>query len=72
MYRIQAVKTELLCLLLYLFFRKTKIVYFRDEVDGDRDDMLCVKGYVVLPLKRILVCTVSRRGGRGVRIRKME
>lgn len=47
-------------------------MYFHDEDDGDRGDILRAKGFGVLPLKRILACTVSRRGGRGVVLRKME
>lgn len=65
-------KHELLCLLLQLFFRIIKNVYFHDEVDGDRDDIVLAIGFGALPLKTILGSTVSRRIGRGVMIRKME
>lgn len=42
------------------------------EDDVNRDDLLCAKSIGVLPLKIILDCTVSRTGGRGIMIRKME
>lgn len=46
-------------------------MYFHDEDDVNRDDLLWAKNIGVLPLKIILDCTVSRTGGRGVMIRKM-
>lgn len=45
---------------------------FHDEDYVNRDDLFCAKSIGVLPLEIILDCTVSRTGGRGVMIRKME
>lgn len=66
MYRLQTVKDELL-----YFFSTAEFVYFHED-DVKRDDLLCAKSIGVLPLKIILDCTVSRTGGRGIMIRKME
>lgn len=48
------------------------MLYFHDEDDVNRDDLVCAKSIGVLPSKIILDCTISRTGGRGVMIRKME